>query len=1212
MQHNKSLLEFYLDDIDQVNEALTEGLSWDDKVAEADKLLAEICNKLSVYADDTDGYWQSEDTWCNRNLYYINNFDIDDKNLLEKLIDEYNKKLEGCEFYYYEDEDTDEEDDPVSEIGYILEDISVVGESLTEDKKKKKPYSSITYTTGDIAHNLRQFNKRMGTDFPGNDNNNPSTEEAKAAAQAANGEISGSAGEVSGASGEVSGSNSATSGASAGGACAESLEEGIVFSDKAQRVQIKDLLGTEDEYILNRLQAGRDGGDAMGFGSTPHRLSKEDLNLLKDEWIYIEDDGECWWACFEKPVAEIRKLLGLDENLKEDFDDEIQYDEEGNELFTPEEQEEYECDEWGYSNDGYDQYHHCGWCKEIYPESDMRQEADFGWLCDRCQDELHYHGGPLMFIECKENEALDNKVCITFECPECGYEWDETFEKDYFEDEDDLDDVMNNSTNECPECGCEDCFAKSSEYLTEDTLYPSKKDNFGDAIELPAEVKLIDSKKVLEVLNKLEPEEEFTVGYITPVFFYKNLIDKFQLLKCTELKGTTGIDYIEARVGDDANKQARLDIANKTKDLGQNKGVHLDRWPNAKQVGDFSAQYSVNNKVVVQPNGETILFYPVVGQRPKVRYYLRTYNANTVTWTDWTLVKREFLEDTIIRYVTSIKDKLVVFNKNGKAAASRWEIADLRKKIEKQLEIDTKTIEAVTIDAEDRWETRSRLSNGNVAKPQVRALYINQVFYLEANNQYWGVDILMNESLNKNNKPLTEAKRYVRRYFVRPQQIFCSNKSEILKTLIELGDENCSVYTLNNLGDVKDVTKLTNDDIIYYYDDGILYDKNHVKVMDYDLSIKHEEDRKKYSTEPTTSELAGDEYDDRMTKATVVEYYDGNNENVDPQSTVKPSKEVPIVDCKKYDVVTHSEDEKPLDCKMEKKPLEKPLTEEADEFVELTDEDFEESLTEAKKDEDELPPDPEVVKLETHQELNDLVAGEISTINDYEEVKADIIEKPVEHKDDIIDTINHIEDEEKEHIDELSKTVSEIPFGGSHKEAAPAPVVEAEPEEEFVELTDEDLEEDFDEEAPEAEDKYFACIIDDIGVIGYVKAKDEMEAYAKMEDIWPEYCYSNYDGYATVEEATAEEVEENELYESVDISNVDNEFDLAFESYNVYGEKLTEAKNDKFTCCICGEESYGYGNNPYPVKDDGRCCDSCNAKFVIPARIEAMHNKKDE
>lgn len=89
-----------------------------------------------------------------------------------------------------------------------------------------------------------------------------------------------------------------------------------------------------------------------------------------------------------------------------------------------------------------------------------------------------------------------------------------------------------------------------------------------------------------------------------------------------------------------------------------------------------------------------------------------------------------------------------------------------------------------------------------------------------------------------------------------------------------------------------------------------------------------------------------------------------------------------------------------------------------------------EGLEEAKKDEDELPPDPAAVKLEVHQELNSLVNDEIEAINGYEEAKADIVDKPIEHKDEIINTINHIEDEEKEHIDELIDATSEIPFDG--------------------------------------------------------------------------------------------------------------------------------------------------------------------------------------
>lgn len=118
---------------------------------------------------------------------------------------------------------------------------------------------------------------------------------------------------------------------------------------------------------------------------------------------------------------------------------------------------------------------------------------------------------------------------------------------------------------------------------------------------------------------------------------------------------------------------------------------------------------------------------------------------------------------------------------------------------------------------------------------------------------------------------ITEAKRYVRRYYIRPQNIFCSNKAEIIKALIELDDKNCSVYTLNNLGDDKDVSKLMNSDIIYYYDDGILYDKNRVKVMDYDLSIKKEEDRKKLTKVNSDSKEFKTEYEDRMTDATELE-----------------------------------------------------------------------------------------------------------------------------------------------------------------------------------------------------------------------------------------------------------------------------------------------------------------------------------------------------
>ena len=42
------------------------------------------------------------------------------------------------------------------------------------------------------------------------------------------------------------------------------------------------------------------------------------------------------------------------------------------------------------------------------------------------------------------------------------------------------------------------------------------------------------------------------------------------------------------------------------------------------------------------------------------------------------------------------------------------------------------------------------------------------------------------------------------------------------------------------------------------------------------------------------------------------------------------------------------------------------------------------------------------------------------------------------------------------------------------------------------------------------------------------------------------------------------------------------------------------------TCCICGKHFEGYGNNPWPVKEEGRCCDDCNWEFVVPLRFRKM------
>lgn len=42
----------------------------------------------------------------------------------------------------------------------------------------------------------------------------------------------------------------------------------------------------------------------------------------------------------------------------------------------------------------------------------------------------------------------------------------------------------------------------------------------------------------------------------------------------------------------------------------------------------------------------------------------------------------------------------------------------------------------------------------------------------------------------------------------------------------------------------------------------------------------------------------------------------------------------------------------------------------------------------------------------------------------------------------------------------------------------------------------------------------------------------------------------------------------------------------------------------KERCCLCGGELRKGGHDPYPVAEEGRCCDACNWGVVLPRRVE--------
>jgi hypothetical protein len=57
-------------------------------------------------------------------------------------------------------------------------------------------------------------------------------------------------------------------------------------------------------------------------------------------------------------------------------------------------------------------------------------------------------------------------------------------------------------------------------------------------------------------------------------------------------------------------------------------------------------------------------------------------------------------------------------------------------------------------------------------------------------------------------------------------------------------------------------------------------------------------------------------------------------------------------------------------------------------------------------------------------------------------------------------------------------------------------------------------------------------------------------------------------------------------------------------------ESFTQARLDARLCCFCGQPFGEFGNNPEPLNPySERCCDDCNARVVIPARLRLLFGK---
>jgi hypothetical protein len=66
------------------------------------------------------------------------------------------------------------------------------------------------------------------------------------------------------------------------------------------------------------------------------------------------------------------------------------------------------------------------------------------------------------------------------------------------------------------------------------------------------------------------------------------------------------------------------------------------------------------------------------------------------------------------------------------------------------------------------------------------------------------------------------------------------------------------------------------------------------------------------------------------------------------------------------------------------------------------------------------------------------------------------------------------------------------------------------------------------------------------------------------------------------------------------------ELSIAYMKQQKAKAKETSKKYKPYKCCLCKKQKYGFGNNPAPLKEEGRCCDECNAYQVVPARVKEI------
>ena len=158
---------------------------------------------------------------------------------------------------------------------------------IEEKKKKNKHCSSITYTTGDPAFNIKMFNKHFGTDrgyFSGTIKPEAATQADTFLAASPDG-----ANSVSLGSGESSGAGDA--GASSGGEGGGALEEAKRYVRRYYARPMNKFASNKAEIIRILIDADKKGQNCSIYTLNKLYDNNDVTKLTPKDIIYYYDDG---------------------------------------------------------------------------------------------------------------------------------------------------------------------------------------------------------------------------------------------------------------------------------------------------------------------------------------------------------------------------------------------------------------------------------------------------------------------------------------------------------------------------------------------------------------------------------------------------------------------------------------------------------------------------------------------------------------------------------------------------------------------------------------------------------------------------------------------------------------------------------------------------------------------------------------------------------